>query len=167
MPDQTPGEMSQLAVTDSKDTQPIAPYLCCLNAKAAIEFYVNGFGAERTPTVMELSDGKVMHAELNLLGHRLMLSDEFPEMGVLSPETIGNSPVAMILEVADADAFMAQALKHGATELQPVSDQFYGKRAGQLRDPFGHRWGISMHLEDLTYEELFLRAERFAREQAG
>lgn len=157
--------MSELAVFDNREIQPIAPYLCCKNAKAAIDFYVNAFGAQKTRTIMELPDGKIMHAELDLLGHRLMLSDEFPEMNVLSPETIGNSPVAFILEVEDADSFMATALKHGATELQPVTDQFYGKRSGQIRDPFGHRWGISMHLEDLTYDELMAKAEKYAEEQ--
>jgi len=158
--------MSELAVFDMKESQPIAAYLCCQNAKAAIDFYVDAFGADRTETILELPDGKIMHAELNLLGKRLMLSDEFPEMDVLSPESLGNSPVALILEVDNADDFMSRALKHGATELVPVTDQFYGKRSGSIKDPFGHRWGISMHMEDLTTEEFFARAHKFASEQA-
>lgn len=159
--------MSKLAVFDMKEIQPIAAYLCCKNAKVAIDFYLNGFGAEKTETIIETPDGIVMHAELNLLGRRLMLSDEFPEMGVVSPESLGGSPVALILEVEDADAFMERALQHGATQLEPVADQFYGKRSGQIKDPFGHRWGISMHLEDLTTEELFARATEFDPEHPG
>ena len=159
--------MPEPAVTDRQHTQPITAYICCHDAKAAIEFYAQAFGAEPTKSILETPDGVVMHAELLIAGKLLMLSDEFPEMNVLSPQTIGNSPVALILEVADADAVMAQALAHGATELEPVTDQFYGKRAGQLLDPFGHRWGISHHLEDLTHEELLARAQQFAAEQTG
>ena len=147
------------------DIQPITPYLCCKNAAEAVEFYVNAFGAEETDIRIETPDGQIGHVELAIGKGRIMLSDEFPEMGALSPETLGGSPIQIVIEVEDADVVFQQAAEHGAEVLQPVIDRFYGKRAGQLKDPFGHHWTISMHIEDITPEELHRRArEMFAAE---
>lgn len=136
--------MNQTGTFKMTEIQPITPYLCCKNAAEAVEFYVNAFGAEETDIRIETPDGQIGHVELAIGKGRIMLSDEFPEMGALSPETLGGSPIQIVIEVEDADAVFQQAVEHGAEVLQPVIDRFYGKRAGQLKDPFGHHWTISM-----------------------
>lgn len=156
--------MSQTGTFKMMEIQPITPYLCCKNAAEAVEFYVNAFGAEETDIRIETPDGQIGHVELAIGNGRIMLSDEFPEMGALSPETLGGSPIQIVIEVEDADAIFQQALEHGAEELQAVIDRFYGKRAGQLKDPFGHHWTISMHIEDVTPEELHRRAQQMFTE---
>lgn len=156
--------MPQTGTFKMTEIQPITPYLCCKNAAEAVEFYVNAFGAEETDIRIETPDGQIGHVELAIGNGRIMLSDEFPEMGALSPETLGGSPIQIVIEVEDADAIFQQALEHGAEELQPVIDRFYGKRAGQLKDPFGHHWTISMHIEDVTPEELHRRAQQMFTE---
>ena len=156
--------MRQTGTFKMMEIQPITPYLCCKNAAEAVEFYVNAFGAEETDIRIETPDGQIGHVELAIGSGRIMLSDEFPEMGALSPETLGGSPIQIVIEVEDADAIFQQALEHGAEELQAVIDRFYGKRAGQLKDPFGHHWTISMHIEDVTPEELHRRAQQMFTE---
>jgi PhnB protein len=129
------------------------PYLIVNQAADAIEFYKKAFGATE---VMRLADaaGKIAHAEINIGQTRLMLSDEFPDMGCQSPRSLGGSPVSLMLYVADVDAQFSQALAAGATTLRPVEDQFYGDRAGTLSDPFGHIWTIATHIEDVSMEEI-------------
>ena len=156
--------MRQTGTFKMMEIQPITPYLCCKNAAEAVEFYVNAFGAEETDIRIETPDGQIGHVELAIGNGRIMLSDEFPEMGALSPETLGGSPIQIVIEVEDVDAVFQQALEHGAEELQPVIDRFYGKRAGQLKDPFGHHWTISMHIEDVSPEELHRRAQQMFTE---
>jgi len=103
---------------------------------------------------MEQPGGKVGHAEIQIGDSRVMLADEFPERGAKSPDSIGGSPVGLMLYVPDVDARFKQALAAGAKELRPVQDQFYGDRSGTLVDPFGHQWTIGTHKEDLSPEEI-------------
>lgn len=136
----------------------VTPYLCVRGGPQAIEFYKKAFGATEVMR-MPAPDGKIGHAELQIGDSRVMLADEFPEMGFLSPKSIGGAAVMMHLYVEDADATVVQATGAGAKVTRPVSDQFYGDRGGQVEDPFGHRWYISTHKEDLTFEEVQKRAQ--------
>jgi PhnB protein len=99
-------------------------------------------------------DGRVGHAELNIGESVIMLADEFPDMGVRGPKSVGGTPVAIHVYVEDVDATFAKALGAGATALRPVEDKFYGDRGGEFEDPFGHRWSVASHTEDLTPAEM-------------
>ena len=134
----------------------ITPYLCVDGATEAIDFYSSVFGfTERHRMVF---DGRVGHCELLLGDSVIMVSDEYPEMGVIGPKTVGGSPISMYVYVEDADATFAAALAAGATELRPVEDQFHGDRSGQFEDPWGHAWGVATHIEDVDAEEIGRRA---------
>jgi PhnB protein len=129
------------------------PYLCCKDAARAIEFYKKAFGAVETMRLAEPS-GRIGHAEIKIGDAPIMLSDEYPEMDVRSPLSFGGSPVMIHLYVADVDALAKQAVAAGATLVRPLEDQFYGDRSGTLADPFGHRWMIATHKEDVSPEEM-------------
>lgn len=129
------------------------PYLTVHDANRALEFYKQAFGAQ-VLVRMDGPDGKVGHAEFQIGDSRLMLADEFPQMGAKSAQTLGGTPVAVLLYVEDVDALFQQALKAGGKEERPVEDQFYGDRMGSLFDPFGHRWFIATHKEDVSPEEM-------------
>jgi PhnB protein len=104
--------------------------------------------------------GRVGHAELTFGDSLVMLSDEFPDMGVAGPSTVGGTPVTLSLYVEDVDATFEEALQAGATALRPVEDQFYGDRSGQFLDPFGHRWNVATHIEDVTPDEMASRSAK-------
>jgi PhnB protein len=135
----------------------VTPYLCVDGAAAAIEFYGRVFGATERMR-MDGPDGTIGHAELQLGDGLVMLSDPFPGMGQLSPRAIGGTPVTISLYVEDVDAVHARALEAGATELRSVADQFYGDRIGVFEDPFGHRWSVATHIEDVPPDEMARRA---------
>jgi PhnB protein len=135
----------------------ITPYLICKNAEAAIEFYKRAFGA--TEICRMGSPGMIGHAELKIRDSIFMLADEFPDMGALSPETVGGSPVSLYVYVDDVDEFTEKAIAEGLKVLRPVADQFYGDRSGHFVDPFGHKWGFATHKEDLTSDEIDERAK--------
>ncbi|MGI8684444.1 MAG: VOC family protein [Acidimicrobiales bacterium] len=135
----------------------LSPYLCVDGAAAAIDFYASVFGAKER-TRMPAPDGKIGHAELQLGDSVVMLSDEFPEMGNRAPKSVGGTPVTLSLYVEDVDDVFARALGAGATEVRPVETQFYGDRMGLLDDPFGHRWSVATHVEDVPPEEMGRRA---------
>ena len=137
----------------------LTPYLTVRDAAKAIEFYQRAFGAIEELR-MAAPGGKIGHAEMKIGSGRIMLSDEYPEMDVRSPETIGGSPVMMHLYVEDVDATFAQAVAAGAKVVRPLEDQFYGDRAGKLVDPFGHSWFLATHKEDVAPEEIKRRAEK-------
>lgn len=141
---------------------PITPHIVVQGAERAGAFYRNAFGAEelsRIPT----PDGRLMSLQLRIGGGVLHVADEFPEMGVLAPPTIGGTPVVLALSVADAEAVFAQAVTAGAEVRQPLADMFWGDRHGQLQDPFGHRWNIGQHLRDVPHEQIVAAAaELFA-----
>ena len=131
----------------------VTPYLIIKGAAEAIEYYKKALGAKERMS-MPQPDGRVGHAELQIGDSVVMLADEFPEMNVRSPKSIGGSAVTIHLYVDDVDAVAKKAVAAGAKELTPVKDQFYGDRAGKIEDPFGHIWYISTHKEDLSMEEI-------------
>jgi PhnB protein len=140
----------------------VTPYLCVDGADAAIQFYTDVFGAKERGRMAAPGD-KVGHAELQLGDSVIMLSDELPEMGQRSPKSIGGSPVTISLYVEDVDAVFDRGIRAGGRALRPVENQFYGDRAGQLEDPFGHRWSVASHVEDVPPDEM----ERRAAEMMG
>lgn len=131
----------------------LTPYLCIDGAGAAIEFYRDVFGATERMR-MGAPGGKVGHAELQFGDSVLMLADEFPDMDFRSPKATGGTPVTLNLYVEDVDAVFERAVQAGATALREPEDQFYGDRSAQLEDPFGHRWSLSTHVEDVSPEEM-------------
>jgi PhnB protein len=135
----------------------VTPSLCCKGAAAALDFYAAAFGAELRMKLAD-PDGVVGHAEITIGRARFMLSDEYPDWGVLSPATIGGNPVKFLLYVPDVDAAVARAVAAGATLARPVEDQFYGDRSGELRDPYGYTWTLATHIEDVSDAEMKKRA---------
>ena len=131
----------------------VTPYLIVSGAALALDFYKRAFNAEEK---MRLTgpDGKVGHAEIQIGDSIVMLADEFPQMGAVSPQTIGGTPVHFLVYVANVDACFQQALAAGAKAERPLQDQFYGDRSGTLMDPFGHKWTLATHIEDVTPEEI-------------
>ena len=136
----------------------LTPYLIVDDGEAALTFYKSVFGAVELMRV-EGPDGKIGHAEIQLGDSQVMLASEFPELGALSPTTVGGSPVTLVLYIENVDDVFARALEAGAVEERSVQDQFYGDRSGTLKDPFGHRWSISTHVEDVSPEELERRSK--------
>ena len=136
----------------------ITPYLICKNAEAAIDFYMRAFGAEEILRMGKPGE-RVGHCELKIGKAIFMLADEFPEMGGLSPETVGGTPVSLYVYVEDVDTFTQKAVAEGLKVVRPVADQFYGDRSGHFEDPFGHKWGFATHVEDLTPEQMEERAK--------
>lgn len=143
--------MSVQPVPDGFHT--VTPYLICKGAAKAIEFYKEGFGATEVMR-LEAPGGMIGHAEIRIGDSIIMLADEHPEMGAVSPETLGGSPASIMLYVEDVDARFDKAIQAGGTVVRPVEDQFYGDRNGTLQDPFGHKWTIGTHKEDLSQEEI-------------
>lgn len=141
----------------------ITPYLCIKGAAAAIDYYKQVFNAEERMR-MPMPEGKVGHAELQIGGALIMLADEFPEMNFLSPQTIGGTPVSLMLYVGDCDKTFAKAIEHGAIEKKPLQNQFWGDRCGTLQDPYGHVWTIATHVEDVTPEEMGRRMAEFTQQ---
>ena len=135
----------------------VMPYLSITGASDAIEFYGKVLGTTERMR-MAGPDGKIGHAELQLGDSVIMLADEYPDMGIRSPKSIGGSPVTLTVYVEDVDAVFDKAIKAGATSLRPVEDQFYGDRTGQFEDPFGHRWNVGSRVEDVPPDEMGKRA---------
>ena len=136
----------------------VTPYLIVDGAAAAIDFYARAFGA-RELFRMGKPGEKIGHAEMQVGDSRVMLADEFPEMGARGPKSIGGSPVHLLLYVEDCDAVFNRAVAAGATVKRPLKDQFYGDRSGSVDDPFGHSWTIATHKEDLSPGEIERRAK--------
>jgi len=128
-------------------------YLCVDDARQAIEFYGNVFGAREKYRLAE-PGGRIGHAELDFGGTTLMLSDEFPEYGIRGPRALGGTPVTIHLHVDDADAVIQRAVAAGAQLEMAPEDRFYGERSGSIRDPFGHRWNIGHSIEEVTPQEM-------------
>jgi PhnB protein len=135
----------------------VIPYLSIDGASAAIDFYTNVLGAKERVR-MPGPDGKIGHAELEIGDSVVMLADAFPGMGSPSPKTLGGTPVTVIVYVEDVDRVFDKAITAGATAERPVENQFYGDRAGQFVDPFGHKWFVATHVEDVPAEEMEKRA---------
>jgi PhnB protein len=138
------------------------PYLCCKGAAAAIKFYKKAFGAREMGRI-DAGAGKIAHAEVRIGDAVIMLADEYPQAGFLSPRTIGGTPVIVYVYVRDVDALARRAAAAGAVIKRPVADQFYGDRSVWLQDPFGHSWKFATRIEDLTPREIKRRAAKAHR----
>lgn len=135
------------------------PHIVVGGADRAAAFYRDAFGAEelsRIPT----PDGRLMSVQMRVGGGMLHLADEFPEIGVLAPPSLGGTAVVLALEVDDAEAVFAQAVAAGAAVRQALGDAFWGDRHGQLEDPFGHRWNVAQHLRDVPHDEIVAAAAK-------
>jgi PhnB protein len=140
----------------------LTPYLIVDDGNAALDFYTSIFAATERMR-MAGPDGRIGHAELELGDSLIMLADEHPEVGALSPGSVGGTPVSLHVYVEDADDVFERAIAAGATARRPVEQQFYGDRLGAFDDPFGHRWNVATHVEDVSPEEM----EKRAAEAAG
>jgi PhnB protein len=150
--------MSVKAIPDGYHS--ITPYITCRDAERAIDFYQQAFGATlKGGGVMKGPDGKVMHAELVIGDSVIMVSDEYPTFGSVSPQSIGGSASGLHIYVEDVDSAFDRAVKAGAIVEMPVGDMFWGDRYGKLRDPFGHKWSIATHTADFSAEEMEHRVE--------
>jgi PhnB protein len=147
-------EETEMAVQPIPDGYHTAtPYLIVKDAAKAIEFYKKAFGATellRCP----MPNGKMGHAEIKIGDSPIMLAEEFPDMGILSPQSLGGSPVSILPYVTEVDARFDRAISAGAKVQRPVKDQFYGDRSGTLVDPFGHVWTLATHMRDVSLEEV-------------
>ena len=152
------------AVPDGMHT--ITAHLVVNGAAKAVEFYRKAFGAE-VKGIHYAPDGKVMHAEIKIGDSMLFLADEFPMPGCpSSPKTLGNTSVVLNIYVENVDRLFNQAVTAGATPTMPLSNQFWGDRYGQVTDPFGHRWALGQHVEDVSPEELERRGREAFEEMA-
>jgi PhnB protein len=139
--------MTSEAKSVPADYHTATPYLILKDAASAIEFYKKVFGATELARLVQ-PDGKIGHAEIKIGDSRIMIADEYQEMGILSPPSLGGSAVIIHLYVEDVDALARRMIAAGAKVLRPVEDQFYGDRAGKLADPFGHVWIIATRKEE-------------------
>ena len=141
----------------------VTPHMTVRDAARAIEFYKQAFGAEEKGA-MKGPDGKIMHAELRIGDSVIMLADEFPEFGSLSPLSTGGTGIALHIYIEDVDSAFDRAVKAGAKVDMPVADMFWGDRYGKLSDPFGHKWSIATHIRDMSSEEIGEAQEEFMRQ---
>jgi PhnB protein len=135
----------------------VTPYLVVNDAVAAIDFYVRAFGA-KAGYKMVAPDGKIGHAELKIGDSQIFLADEFPGSDSKAPIPDGAPPVSLHLYFSDVDKAFARAIAAGATSTMPLTNMFWGDRFGKIRDPFGHLWSLSQHVEDVSAKEMNKRA---------
>ena len=157
--------MSNSTPTPPEGLHSLSPHLVCAGAADAIEFYKKAFGAVEMIRVPG-RDGRLMHACVSVNGSSVMLVDEMPQCGVLSPKSLKATPVTIHLVVPDVDKAVDRAVKAGATVVMPVADMFWGDRYGQIEDPFGHRWSLATPQRVLSEQEIRAAAEAFQKEQA-
>jgi len=131
----------------------VTPFMTVKDCARAIEFYKQAFGAEERGIAKDPS-GKVMHAEIKIGDSVIMMADEFPDFGALSPESVGGSSMGLHIYVTDVDGAFARAVKAGAKVEMPVMDQFWGDRYGLVVDPYGHKWSIATTLRTVSPEEI-------------
>jgi PhnB protein len=141
----------------------VTPYLAVRNAAEAIDFYTRALGA--TERFRFGHGGRVAHAEIQIGDSIVMLSDEWSEGGHLSPQSLGGTSTSLHVYVDDVDSAFRRAIEAGAKEERAVQDQFYGDRSGTFLDPFGHRWNLATHVEDVSEEELKRRMQEFGKAQ--
>lgn len=143
----------------------ITPYLILKGAAQGIEFYKKAFGATECMR-MPGPDGRIGHAELKFGDSVVMMADESAEMNAKGPQSLGGTPISILLYVNDVDATVKQAVAAGAQLTRPVENKFYGDRMGSLTDPFGHIWHVATHVEDVPMEEMRKRAAALCPEAA-
>jgi PhnB protein len=143
----------------------VTPRLVLQNAAAAIEFYVKAFGAEMVEEPFLGPNGEVVHAEIVIGDSVVFVTDEGDDANGVAPASVGGRVTAiMALNVPDVDALWERAVTAGCTEVYPLADQFYGDRGGRVRDPFGHQWMLSTHIEDVDRAELDRRMQAWSAE---
>ena len=143
----------------------VTPYLIVDGAESAIDFYTRAFAAEE---MLRLPMGdKIGHAEIRIGNSMVMLADEFPDHDIRGPKSRGGPTASLMIYTEDCDAMFARAVAEGATAEKPPEDQFYGDRSGTLVDPFGHRWTIATHVEDLSEEEIGRRMQEWSASHTG
>jgi PhnB protein len=142
----------------------VTPYLIVQGAAKAIGFYKKAFGATE---LMRFPGpgGKIMHVEIKIGNSPIMLADEVPEMDARSPQSYGGTPVGILLYVTDVDALFKKAVAAGAKVQRPLEDQFYGDRTGTVIDPFGHKWTLATHKEDVPLAEMQHRMRAMMKPQ--
>jgi PhnB protein len=145
----------------------LTPGFCVRGAAQAIDFYKRAFGAKERMRMMKADGSTLAHAELAIGDSRFMLGEEDPAMGARSAQTLGGTPVNFYLYVKDAGAAVQQALAAGATPLMPVTDMFWGDRIGSVEDPYGQKWTLATHTEDVAPREMEKRAQAFYARAAG
>jgi PhnB protein len=141
------------------DRVDLTPHIVVRGADRAANFYREAFGAEETERI-PIPDGRLMSLQMRIGDRSVHIADEFPEMGVLAPPSLGGTPVVLGLSVPDAEVVFKRAEAAGATVLQPLQEAFWGDLHGQLEDPFGHHWNISQHLRDVPHDEIVAAAAR-------
>lgn len=149
----TKPETNQVTQVNDKRVPGVTAYLVCQDAEKAIAYYCDIFGAKEIYR-LQMPDGMIGHAEIELAGGRFMLADEFKEMNILSPASLGGSGVGLLIYVADADQVFDAAVKSGAVVFKEITEQFYGERSGTIDDPFGHRWTIATRNEEISVAEI-------------
>ncbi|WP_371185933.1 VOC family protein [Thalassotalea maritima] len=142
----------------------ITPYLICIGADTAIEFYQRAFAAE-VRTRLDIPDGGIVHAELQIGNSVFIITNENKRMGYVSPQSLGHAGVIMMLYVDDVDTVFEQAIVAGAIQMKAVENQFYGARTGTLQDPFGHTWIIATQKEQVPEAELKKRLIEYSKQQ--
>ena len=145
-----------------KGYQAVTPYLSIRGAARGIDFYKKAFGAKEIMR-MPGPDGKLGHAEVEIEGHRVMLSDEYEEMDFMSPASRGGTTVHIHVYVKDVDGLVKRAVAAGVNVKRAAQNQFYGDRTASLEDPFGHMWHFATHVEDVSMAELKKRAAKMAQ----
>jgi PhnB protein len=145
---------------------PVAPHLIVKDAKEAVDFYRRAFGADELQSSPG-PDGRIWICEIMLNGTRLLLHEEFPDMGLHAPISLGGVSVQLHVYVPDADAAYARAIQEGATPVQEPLDSFWGDRYSQVQDPSGHRWVLATQIEDLPLEELRERQQEYNARHTG
>jgi len=162
-------ELNESTTEDEAATAPprpaALPYLSVANARDAIGWYIDTFGASLVGEVYEMDDGRVGHAELQIGDTKFMLNDEFPERGNLGPKARGGSSTGFIIYLDNVDSAFRKAIDAGGTQTMAVEDQFWGDRMGTLTDPFGHSWSLATHIEDVPESELPSRMQQFFSKQ--
>ena len=143
----------------------ITPHLVVKGASEAIEFYKNAFGAVEMVRLPGPDGNSIMHSSLKIGDSVVMLVDEFPDMGCMSPSSTNGTPVTVHLYVEDVDSVFAKAIESGAKETMPLENTFWGDRYGKLEDPFGHSWSLATHIEDLTPEQIMENAAKVFGQQ--
>jgi PhnB protein len=143
----------------------VTPYLIVDGADDAIRWYSEAFGATE---MLRLPMGdKIGHAEIRIGDSFVMLADEFPDMDILGPKSRGGATSSLMIYVDDVDDSFRRAIEAGATQDRPVENQFYGDRSGTLVDPFGHKWTIATHVEDIDEDEIQRRMQQWSQQQAA
>jgi len=159
-------QMPKTRYAPPKGYHAVTPYLRVNGADKALAFYKEAFGAKEKNRLM-MPDGRVGHAELELGDSRIMLSDEFPEMGIKGPASLNGTTFALSVYVAKADQVFEGAVKAGAKVVRPLEDMFYGDRSGQLEDPFGHIWSVQQRLEDVSPKQMQKRLDKMMSQGGG